>query len=292
MRAILFLYPDYYRDQRYLYIAACMRAGFYSSAESYMELCAQSNEYLDYHWITTANLIWDAEKTGRFDLAEAFYEITKNNKEEQLQQPSIQINYGHILLMKGDYEGAWRSYEQAMKAFSNDYPLWEQNNARNAIVNEVKKDMDIFRWLEVGNEDAIRTVSSKYNFDERDFLTSVADSTITKELVSELEGGWVLSDSTAVMYYYSASPLCQYMVFASDQDGNVEEVNRMMTNVRFTNTDGHIYIEEFNPEQGSISAGEILKHTEDELHIRIVENGYPDDKETVRIYTKIRSGTD
>lgn len=292
LKAIIYLYPNYYWDQRYLYIAACMRAGFYSSAESYMELCAQSNEYLDYHWITTANLIWDAEKIGRFDLAEAFYEITKNNREEQLQQPAIQINYGHILLMKGDYEGAWRSYEQAMKVFSKDYPLWEQKNARNAIANEVKKDMDIFRWLEVGNEDAIRTVRSKYNFDERDFLTSVADSTITKEVVSELEGGWVLSDSTAVVYFYSASPLCQYMVFATDQHGNVEEVNRMMTNVRFSDIDGHIYIEEFNPEQGSISASEVLKHTEDELHIRIIENGNPTDKETVRIYTKIRSETD
>lgn len=292
LEAIIYLYPDYYWEQRYLFIAACMRAGLYNSAGAYMELCAQSNEYLDYHWITTADLIWDAEKIGRFDLAEAFYEITKNNRKIQLQQPAIQINYGHILLMKGDYERAWRSYEEAMENFMKEYPLWEQKNARNIIVNEIKKDMDIFRWFGVGNEDAIKAVRSKYNFDERDFFTSAADSTITKEFVSELEGGWVLSDSTAVMYYYSSSPLCHHMVYASDQQGNVDEVNRLMTNIRFTNMNGHIYIEEFNPKQGSISAGEILKHTEDELHIRIIANGDANDKGIVRIYTKIRSETD
>ena len=66
----------------------------------------------------------------------------------------------------------------------------------------------------------------------------------------------------------------------------------MMTNIRFANTDGHLYIEEFHPEHGTISSGEILKHTEDELHIRIIENGQPDDKGTVRIYTKKRSEAD
>ena len=282
--AISYLYPDYYWDQRYLFIASCMRAGLYSSAEEYMEQCTQSNEYRDYNWITTADFIWDAEKIGRFDLAEAFYDITKNNKAEQLQLLSIQINYGHILLMKGDYEGAWRSYEEAICN-----PLWEQENAREIIVNEIKNDMDIFRWLEVGNKDAIKAVCSKYDFKERDFLTSIADSTITKEFVSELEGGWVRSDSLVVMYYYSASPLCQYIILDED---NLNEVNRMMTNIRFANSDGQIFIEEFNSEHSTISSYEILKHTEDELHIRIIENGQPDDKGTVRIYTKKRTEAD
>ena len=161
-------------------------------------------------------------------------------------------------------------------------------NAREIIINEIKNDMDIFRWLEVGNKDAIKAVRSKYDFKERDFLTSIADSTITKEFVSEFEGGWVRSDSLVVMYYYSESPLCQYIIL--DEDKN--EVNRMMTNIRFANTDGHLYIEEFNPEHGTISSGEILKHTEDELHIRNIENSQPDDKGTVRIYTKKKTEAD
>lgn len=289
LRALIYLYPDYYWDQHYLYIATCMRAGLYEEAEKYLEYCAASGEYRDFNWISTASLIWDSEKVGRFDLAKKIKEIVDKNNDLITKEPSYLMNNGHILLMEGAIDAAFDSYDTAIKSFID--ASTDKAEARRLIVDNLNNDMEIFRWLDVGDKSQIQKVYDKYALQKREFITSLADSITTREFVTDVVGGWVLADTSIIMYYYSQSPLCQYMFMSKDSDGDFEEIRRCMTNVRCTKLDGHFYIEEFNPEApiGAISLGEIVEKDEETLSIKIIDNGSASDKGTVRTYHRIHS---
>lgn len=289
LNALIYLYPDHYWDQRYLYMASCMRAGLYDYAEEYLEQCASAEDYRDYNWISTASLIWDAEKVGRFDLAKKLQEVVENNNKLIQNEPSYLINSGHILLMDGQTNNAFESYGKAIQTFIDNST--DEVEARKFILGNLKNDMEIFRWLDVGNKSQIQKVYDRYALPKKDFHTSPADSTTTREFVTEVEGGWALADSSIVMYYYSKSPLCQYMLMSKGDDGDFEELSRGMTNVRCTKQDGHFYIEEFNPEApiDAISIGEIVEHDKETLSIKIIDNGNALDKGTTRIYHRLHS---
>ena len=289
LSALAYLYPDNYWDQRYLWIASCMRAGLYDYAEKYLELCAASGEYRDYNWISTANLIWDAEKVGRFDLAKEIKEIVDETNVPIQNEPSYLMNSGHIQLMEGATDDAFDSYDRAVKSYID--ARLDKAEARKFIIGNLKNDMEIFRWLNVGNNTQIQKVYDKYALSKRDFLTSLADSTATSEFVTDVEGGWVLADTSIIIYYHSQSPLCKYRFMSKDGDGNFEEIFRCMTNIRCTKQDGHFYIEEFYPEApiDAISLEEIIKHDEETLSIKIIDNGNASDKGTVRTYHRIHS---
>ena len=289
LRAIAYLYPDDYWDQRYLWIASCMRAGLYDYAEKYLELCAASGEYRDYNWISTANLIWDAEKVGRFDLAKEIKEIVDENNVPIQNEPSYLINSGHILLMEESTNEAFDSYDKAIQSYID--ASTDTTAAKKFIIGNLNNDMETFRWLNVGNNTQIQKVYDKYALSKRVFLTSLADSTATSEFVTDVEGGWVLADTSIIIYYHSQSPLCKYRFMSKDGDGNFEEIFRCMTNIRCTKQDGHFYIEEFYPEApiDAISLEEIIKHDEETLSIKIIDNGNASDKGTVRTYHRIHS---
>lgn len=289
LNALAYLYPDHYWNQRYLYIVSCLRAGLYDEAEKYLESCASSGEYRDYNWISTANLIWAAEKVGRFDLAKELKEIVDQNNESMRNDLSYLINSGHILLMEGLTNDAFDSYDKAIQSYIDMSS--DKAEARKFIIANLNNDMEIFRWLNVGDNSQMQKVYDRYALSKRDFHTSPADSTTTRELVTDVEGGWALADSSIVLHYYSKSPLCQYMLMSKDDDGDFEELSRGMTNVRCTKQDGHFYIEEFNPEASidAISIGEIVEHDKETLSIKIIDNGDASDKGTVRIYHRIHS---
>lgn len=287
--ALKYLYPDYYWDQHYLFIASCMRAGLYDYAEEYIESCAVSEKYFNFNWISTADLIWNAEKIGRFDLAKELKEIVDGNNKLISNHTPYLINSGHILLMEGLDNDAFDCYDKAIQSFVDESS--DKTEARKLIIANLNNDMEIFRWLDVGDNSQIQKVYDKYALSKKDFLTSPADSAVTKEFVTDVEGGWMLADSSIVMYYYSKSPLCQYMLMSKDDDGNFEEIGRGMTNIRCTKQDGHFYIEEFNPETpiDAISIGEIVEHDKETLSIKIIDNGNASDKGMIGVYHRIHS---
>lgn len=191
--------------------------------------------------------------------------------------------------MEGLDNDAFDCYDKAIQSFVDESS--DKTEARKLIIANLNNDMEIFRWLDVGDNSQIQKVYDKYALSKKDFLTSPADSAVTKEFVTDVEGGWMLADSSIVMYYYSKSPLCQYMLMSKDDDGNFEEIGRGMTNIRCTKQDGHFYIEEFNPETpiDAISIGEIVEHDKETLSIKIIDNGNASDKGMIGVYHRIHS---
>lgn len=288
LEAVQYLCPNS-NYQRYLFVAAAMRAGLYDYAEAALELCSESNEYRDYNWLSTVNLIWYSEKIGRFDLAKQFSKTVLANKEEYAQDIAFNINCGHILLMDGDIKGAFDYYEQAVKLGIEQVPGSSEKDVREFVLQNIQNDMDVFHWLNVGQMEKINVVYKNFNLPKREFFTQQSDSLTTNKFVNEMEGDWALTDSSIVMHYYSKSPLCQYREFNRNNDGEMTETVRTMTNIRISQRDEKLYIEEYSPEkdQKSISCGEIVNKSADELSIKIIENGNDSDKGTIRAYHRV-----
>lgn len=264
-----------------------MRAGLYKDAEEFIEFCSEFDEYRDYNWINTSRLIWDAEKIGRFDLAKTIKLTVEQNNTEIKSEPSFNINSGHILLMEGSLYDAFDYYNRAIDIIVN--ASQNKEGAQKFVIEILKNDMDILRWLEVGNISFIDEVYQNYKIKKRDFKTSKADSLCTQEFVNTVVGTWAMQDSSIVMCYYSNTPLCQYKFYAKNASGELDEVFRSMSNIRCTKRDGHMYLEEFNPEKenGAIITGEVIEYDDRTLSIKIIDNGNHDDIGVIREYHRI-----
>lgn len=289
-RALPYLYPNKYWDQHYTYIATCMRAGLYNRAESYIEQIAIFEKYHDYKWISTANLIWYAELCGRFDIAEKISEIVFENKPSQRDDVATAINMGHISLADGRYNDANDSYDRAVRLCYNLYPDASKHDVYDFVIRNIQNDMDIFRWLEIMDANHTNWVYNRYNLPIKYLYTHKSDSVETTNFISEVEGKWILSDSSIVMHYFDRHPAtCQYIAYASDENGERKEVMRAMTQIRCARENGCLYLEEYdlNANQNSIIQGEIVELSNDLLSIRIVHNGNDNDKGTIRVYHRM-----
>lgn len=266
-----------------------MRAGLYDYVESYLEEIVSEGDYHDFKWLSTANFIWYAEKIGRFDIAKQLSAIVLDNKKEYSQDIAFNINYGHILLMEDGISEAFGYYQYAEKLCKEQFPDSSEKEVREFVMNNIQNDLEIFRWMEVGKKDNIDIVYNQYNIPKREFLTQLSDSSTTKDFVNDMEGDWALMDSSVVMHYYSQSPLCQYKFFCKNNDGELEELQRSMTNIRISQRGEKLYIEEYNQEKDidSICCGEIVSKSTDELSILIINNGKDTDNGTIRVYHRI-----
>lgn len=291
LEAIKYLYPDDYWDHEILFIKSLMRAGSYDIAEIVLEHyleeedSQESHKYWNLSYASTHDLIWIAEKLGRFDLAEELYVLLDKYNEDISNNSALLMNYGHIQLMNGNLENALKYYKYSQNVgITSDWPRENVNSQHQYIKSLITNDFSLFNWFDVGDKEMIRKAANQLNISYKtSFYTTPADSVFTKQMQAKLVGAWALADSSIVLEFNDVMPICLYKVF----DKGKNEIARGLTNCRYSTCDGKIYIEELNQDNDNISSGEITTLSGTELSIRIIENGNPKSKNTVRRYYKI-----
>lgn len=228
------------------------------------------------------NLIWIAEKAGRFEIAKRIYNILEDNEIDWKNQGiAYWINYGHIYLMNGDYMIAQKCYDYASEWAQQNNPLLNSQILKNQIENSIKNDFHIFDWLGI-NPHIVETAMKERNYPRREFYTQINDTTQTRKYQEAVSGTWMLDDSTLVMKYSKELPICHYYKY--DINGNE---SRALTSYRSSYKNGNIYLEELNDETNIISTSEIVFLDEKTLIIRIIENGETMDMGKIRTFTRI-----
>lgn len=282
--AMSFLYPWVYWDHQCLFILASMEAGLFDVTNVFLEDYVAGKRLDDLSWITPTELIWTAEKVGRFDLADSIYGLMDSLDIDWTVNAADIVNYGHILLMRGNLSEALHYYDGAEFVEVGLNPQLKETVIRSIIRQSIANDFSIFKWLEVGEPFYIDVARQELGIATRNFYTSIGDTATTGHIHQQLVGTWALADSSIVIKIHSEVPLCQYRIF-SNSGG--DEVYRTLTNCRFSELDGHVYWEELNQEEGSISSGAILSLAETEFSVQIIENGNAQDKGLIRTYYKV-----
>lgn len=268
--ALQLLCPDNYWDHHCIWILACEKAGLVSDAEYALEEYVKGKRISenDVSWIPHTHLIWTAEKLGRFDLADSIYSILRENDVDWSSEPGDWTNFGHIQLMKGDIDAAISYYTNAVDTLVRTNPLLKEDEIRIQLKQMIAKDFATLKWLGTGINAYIDEAEQELGFETRTFYTSVADSTTTKDIHQQLIGEWALADSSYVINFHSVVPICQYKVYSQGQ-----EINRMLTNCRFSRHDGHLYWEELNVDGEAIWSSEIISLTDSMFSLKIIEDG-------------------
>lgn len=281
-RALAFLYPDHTWRDHLMFILCAMESGRYETAEIALDAYVDGKRYDDLNWASTKDLIWVAEKLGRFDLAENIYHVMDSVGEDWGQHPAAILNYGHIELMKGDPDLAKRYYGAACEAFKQ----MSGTDDCGIMLKSLEQDLQTFKWLGVGDSAAVRSMTLELGMPERTFYTAPGKDSdaVTAETLSRLAGTWMNQDSTVTMSYREDPPLCQYRVVNA---GN--EVNRILTNLRCSRQGSCLFMEEFNQSSNdqAISSGEIVRVTDDSLELLVIENGVAADRGAVRKFTRV-----
>ena len=293
LEARKYLYPFRWWDHEILCVKAWMKSGKYRVAELYLESYLYEEEtetypkYQTSSYASTHDLIWIAEKLGRFDLAEQLYSLIKDNGEDIENDVALVMNYGHIQLMKGNVDEALHYYLQSMNVgTASDWDARDVKKQHEYIKNIIADDFSVFHWLNVGEKDLIDQAAKRLEIQYKsEFYTSIADSVATEQIHERLVGTWALADSSLVIEVNDIMPLCMYKVF----DENKNEIARALTNCRFSNNDGKIYMEELDQDKNihSVSSGEITNLSDSSFSIRIIDNGNESVKGKTRTYYRI-----
>lgn len=266
-----------------LYILNCARTGEMEEAEMYLEIYVEGEYYDDLTWISSAKLIWVAEKCGRFDLAEKLYEILEDNGVEwRVMDASFWVNYGHIYLSNGDYANAYASYDMALDIFKSFNPAVKEIALIKQIDYSITQDLELFTWHKIIAEDILNRVCRERNYQRREFYTDVADTVATRNFKNLVAGQWVSTDSTLFMTYDADLPICQYRVLNSE----FNDINRYSTCYRTSQRGNITYLEEFCEQTNNISQEEVVLISDNRLELKIIENGKPEDKGKVRVFTR------
>ena len=295
LKATVYLYPHRWWDHQILSIKSYMKAGAYSLAEVYLELYLMESETESYpkycvsSYASTHDLIWIAEKLGRFDLAEQLYDLIIANGEDIQSSAAFVMNYGHIQLMKGNLQEALSYYRQSMNVgITSDMDVKVVKKQHDYIKEVIADDFSVFNWLEVGDKEMISHAAERLGITYKtEFYTSSADSVATEQMQDKLVGVWALADSSLVIEYDDIKPLCLYRHF----NQNKNEDARGLTNCRYSYKDGKTYLEELDQDKNihSVCAGEIISVSDTELSIRILDNGNVLDKGKTRTYHKVEN---
>ena len=81
--------------------------------------------------------------------------------------------------------------------------------------------------------------------------------------------------------------LFDILPFGIDESSIIQKTGKAFCQYRLTKKDGRVFIEEFNPVTEVVSCGELIRITNKELHIMILDNGNPQLAGKIRKYKAI-----
>lgn len=285
-RALIYLYPhDDLWNHRLHEIFCKYQIGDYEGTEEALVPFADANKYLQVGQKSTSNLIWIAEKLGRFDCAEKLDLFIQDTLPEYKTDPSAVINRGHISLYKGDMDSAMELYRRAIST-AKEYGY------ENLVSQSLNQDLHTFSRFNVFPDTLLVRVGdmAKVGFVPAYVPLSAVDTQASKEVYKSLMGNWVCDveyDGGNYILGLNVTDDFNYFTYtAYDAEGN--DYNKYNAEVRIANINGEWLWDEFHLSDDNNSFGKILEITEDYFILEIIENGNPDDKGKQRRYERVK----
>lgn len=267
-------YPDKARNWLYysnwydhlLMVECFWQEGKFDLVEALIEEYVSAERY-DYQ---AENLIWDAERIGRFDLAEKLYSIIEANNAD-LTNFAYDINRGHIFLSNGDLEKALVLYNKALDVNPD------------AILN-IKNDLHILSRFQAVEESKLKTISNMLKVDYVPAYTKPNEE-YSAEIHDRLLGNWICEiDTSYVIQLEVVEDSKMYRTHLFDSSG--DELYRAISLVNCEETSVGILWDEYMPKTDEYNRCIITSIEDDSFTLRILGNGNPEDSGTERIFTR------
>ncbi len=270
-KSLKYLYYSQNWKDHLMVIKSLMLAGEYTLAELALEEYIDGGRYDNFGWLKTDDLIWCAEKLGRFDLAKKLYDIVGSNIPNQVD-PAYAINRGHIYWANGEKESALVCYKEAL--------------ALNPQISvNLAQDLHTFSYFDVMEDATLNEIANRMKVKFIPSFTNV-DTLTTSLIMEKLDGNWMWKsdiDTTMqiILSIENNRSFARYHVLSNN--GNYNNVSH----IRFEKTTDGIIWDEYVPLTDGNSCGILEEINKDTFVLRIVENGNPSDKGSRRTYVRI-----
>jgi hypothetical protein len=251
-----------------LYINTAFELGLYDKCREMIELYKNAIE--NAHGNLLASMIWSAEKVGAFELAKNIClhlgDVGNNG--------TLVINKAHSLLMTGEKEKALFLYRKDTSFH------WKY---------EIERDFSIFRWLGFSDNE-ISDVEKELNLNKIKVYTHPEDEkniNLAKPFIGEWqceENGFLINWEITEDKYN----LCFYVIQTKNTPADQwHDYDVAVARYRMKQMDDKTILEEYDSRKNVLAVGEIKKINDNELHVKIIENGVPEMRGKVKIYHRI-----
>ena len=280
VEALKYLYPDENWHHHFLWILCQAKAGKWEDAAHALALYVDGNRYDELGPYSTTNLIWLAEKTGRFDLAEKLVEIVKDTVPNNLEQYAMKINRGHIYLYRNDYKRAEELYQSAISDWVNS------GNLPMGLNIYIERDFHTFSRFGVMDDAKLERMSHLLNLDFTPAFITDVDSVTHVNTLQKLNGSWVcrLEQGQIVLHIDAGNNLFTYEFY----DANNNLVNKLLVESRISSKEGALLWDEYNLITDENALGRFVELSKDSFVVEIIETGNPEDTGKHREYIRIK----
>jgi hypothetical protein len=206
------------------------------------------------------SMIRVAERLGEFGLLKDFYNQYLSNISDD---PLVLLINAHNLLMTGEKDDAFRIYQDLIKTEKYE--------------NIIESDFAIFRWL--GFDDTeISEMEKRLRLNRIPVYTLPSDDANTVNLKKSFIGKWEDDyDSGKWEINEDGYNISSYL--SDDYFGvsrfRIKEVNQKLI------------LEEYDYRNDNLFTSEIEKVSENEIHVKIIENGNVNMRDQIRIYKRV-----
>ena len=245
---------------------------------TYLNDCKEQGRYPydEVGSFSSYNLIWLAEKAGRFDLAQRMYEEMADTMQNMADNPALLLNHGHVPLSEGRLEEAYTYYNRAIEK--------AKEMGVDILVN-LRQDMHVFSHFGVIPDHLLRQACEHYSVHfEPAFTSSKEDTKLNRHTYEKLAGDWLwqIDEQTVCsLHVDKEGQLMRYQVYS-----NGYLVFSTIAHTRFEKRGGEWLWDEFHMDDDSNSLGKLISIKDDEFVIEIIENGTPNDKGQRRVYRR------
>ena len=215
-------------------------------------------------------MIWAAEKVGMFGFVKQLYDTVQYDLEAN---SALRINYAHALLMTGSFQQAINEYATLLEDTSLPYE------------KELVKDFSVLRWSGVSG-DTIALAEKALKLPVRKINTTPADDEATPGLAAPFVGRWRY-EANQLYYEMEVTAGIYNLCFYSVKDTLGNELWCGVTRFRMKKEGDKLICEELDTRQNELGIGEWQSVDQNELRIKIWDNGNPEEAGTVRIYRRL-----
>ncbi len=275
--AICYLNPDLIWPHHLLCIKCYMAMGEYLLAEKLLEKYVladdEDGKYMDWGVVKTGDLIWIAEKLGRFDLANELFQFLERSNVDLTMVPYV-INRGHIYLAERDVEKALKYYQNVIDkdTLSKSY---------------IMQDLHTFSYYETIDDKLLQTVGDRLNIQFIPAFTQ-NDTLFTSHVYEQLQGVWVNTSYENGITYKRLITIDPEKLFVTiDVLENGEILYTSISHIRFERTSDGIIWDEYDPQNDTNSYGLLENIEGDTFSIRVIENGYKEMQGEKLVYTRV-----
>lgn len=243
--------------------------------------------------------VWNMIEYGYIKEAESHVKNLLQATSSASSKICSEVNYTHILLLSGEHQEALNNYKDILQSL-------DKPNRYSYLL----KDFDTLNWIGYNQMkfDIISKVCYNIGYKPKRFNTYLEghfaciryENTLCSHRWHWRENRLhiILSfrkfNNVGNSIYYFVEyernllgKLFDALPFGIDESDTIQETGRAFCQYRLTKRDGRLFLEEYDPMSEIISCGEIMRLNNKELHIKILDNGNPQQMGKIRKYKAI-----